>query len=80
MIEASTFHAFSGKSDALVAGLVLLDVWRFVRPLEPGWTWDERNSHVDAVTEPSARIDYIFVGFPTAGQTGKPLTAGLEVA
>jgi endonuclease/exonuclease/phosphatase family metal-dependent hydrolase len=70
-------RALSGKSDPLVPGVSLLDAWWFLNPLEPGWTWDRRNPHVDALNEPSLRIDYIFVGFPGPDRRGRPLTARL---
>jgi endonuclease/exonuclease/phosphatase family metal-dependent hydrolase len=76
-VDFDEIRAFSGKREALVEGLALLDVWPFLHPLEPGWTWDRRNPHVDATNEPSARIDYVFVGFPADGRTGKPIAAGL---
>lgn len=61
-------RALSGRRDPLVEGLVLLDAWEVARPLEPGFTWDRRNPHVLASHEPSGRIDYVFVGFPTSGR------------
>jgi endonuclease/exonuclease/phosphatase family metal-dependent hydrolase len=46
--------------------LVLVDAWRYAGEREPEWTWDRANPHVEATREPSARIDYILVGLPTA--------------
>ena len=76
-VDYDEIRAFSGKSDALVSGLAMLDVWQFVHPLEPRWTWDRRNPHADAVNESSARIDYIFIGVPPDALTGKSIAAGL---
>ena len=52
-----------------VPGLVLIDAWRYADPRDPGWTWDARNPHVAATSEPSARIDYVLVG--QAGPSGR---------
>lgn len=70
-------RAFAGKRDLLVPDLVMLDGWSFVRPHDPGFTWDMRNPHVEATHEPSERIDYLFVGLPTGGGAGRPLEADL---
>ncbi|HZI96825.1 MAG TPA: endonuclease/exonuclease/phosphatase family protein [Actinomycetales bacterium] len=43
-----------------VAGLVLVDAWRWAPDGDPGWTWDRRNPHINS--SPSARIDYVLVG------------------
>jgi endonuclease/exonuclease/phosphatase family metal-dependent hydrolase len=45
-----------------VAGLGLVDVWRYAPPGDPGWTWDPINPHVAAAFDVSARIDYILIG------------------
>jgi endonuclease/exonuclease/phosphatase family metal-dependent hydrolase len=70
-------RALSGKRDALVPGLALMDAWWLLNPREPGWTWDRRNPHVAATGEPSCRIDYVFTGFVTAGRPGRPVSAGV---
>jgi endonuclease/exonuclease/phosphatase family metal-dependent hydrolase len=53
-----------------VPGLVLADTWRYADPPDPGLTWNRVNPHVAASLEPSARIDYIFVGLPGRGGRG----------
>jgi endonuclease/exonuclease/phosphatase family metal-dependent hydrolase len=40
-------------------------------------TWDRRNPYVAATGEPSARIDYVLVGLPTAGGAGRVRSAPL---
>lgn len=70
-------RALAGKRDLLVPDLVLVDAWTFLRPGEMGHTWDRRNPHVEASNEPSARIDYIFVGLADATGAGKPAACGL---
>jgi endonuclease/exonuclease/phosphatase family metal-dependent hydrolase len=50
------------KTVPAVPGLILLDAWRFADPDAREWTWDRRNPAVRATGEPSARIDYIFLG------------------
>jgi endonuclease/exonuclease/phosphatase family metal-dependent hydrolase len=52
-----------------VTGLLLIDTWRYAAPGNQGFTWNRRNPHVAATFEPSARIDYVFVGPP--GPTGQ---------
>jgi endonuclease/exonuclease/phosphatase family metal-dependent hydrolase len=59
------------KTAPVVPGLVLVDAWRYADPVVPGWTWDRRNPNVAATGEPSARIDYVLVGLPTAGGAGR---------
>lgn len=70
-------RALSGKRDALVPDLVVLDAWNLVHPTEPGWTWDRRNPHVLATHGPSARIDYVFVGYPDEDGAGEPMDVWL---
>lgn len=65
------------KTAPAVPGLVLVDAWRYVEPPSAGWTWDRRNPHVMASLEPSARIDYILVGPPSAGARGSVQAARL---
>jgi endonuclease/exonuclease/phosphatase family metal-dependent hydrolase len=59
------------KTAPVVPGLVLVDAWSYADPMTPGWTWDRRNPHVAATGEPSARIDYVLVGLPTATGAGR---------
>lgn len=44
-----------------VAGLTLLDAWRFADPDDPGWTWRRDNPHLSP-GNPDARIDHVLVG------------------
>jgi endonuclease/exonuclease/phosphatase family metal-dependent hydrolase len=59
------------KTAPVVPGLVLVDAWSYADPLASGWTWDRRNPYVAATGEPSARIDYVLVGLPTASGAGR---------
>jgi endonuclease/exonuclease/phosphatase family metal-dependent hydrolase len=59
------------KTSGAVRGLVLVDAWRYADPADPGWTWDRRNPHVEETGEPSARIDYVLVGPPKGGRSGR---------
>lgn len=65
------------KTAPSVPGLVLVDAWRYRDPPSAGWTWNRRNPHVMASREPSARIDYIWVGLPRAGTRGSVRAARL---
>lgn len=60
-----------------VPGQVLIDAWRYTDAVEAGFTWDRANPLVAATFEPSARIDYIFVGRPTSGGRGHIRAAAL---
>lgn len=77
MPDFDEVRAFSGKSAPLLPNFVMLDAWYFVHPLRPGFTWDQANTHVDEAHEPSARIDYVFVGPANNDGVGKALDAGL---
>jgi endonuclease/exonuclease/phosphatase family metal-dependent hydrolase len=59
------------KTTPVVPGLVLVDAWSYADPPASGWTWDRCNPYVAATGEPSARIDYVLVGLPTAGGAGR---------
>ena len=59
------------KTSGAFPGLVLVDAWRYADPSDPGWTWDRKNPHVEATGEPSARIDYVLVGPPHDGRSGR---------
>lgn len=50
------------KTAPAVSGLIFVDAWLYADADTRGWTWDRRNPAVLASGEPSARIDYIFVG------------------
>jgi endonuclease/exonuclease/phosphatase family metal-dependent hydrolase len=65
------------KTTPAAPGLVLVDAWRYADPADPGWTWDRRNPHVASTFEPSARIDHVLVGVPTAGGAGHVRSARL---
>jgi len=47
-----------------VAGLVLLDAWRYAPPDDPGFTWDRRNEYQKHSAIPDSRIDYVLAGLP----------------
>ena len=70
-------RAFAGKSEPLVAGLVMWDAWSYLDPHDPGFTWDRTNPYVEATHEPSGRIDYLFVSPPSTDGRGKPIRSGL---
>jgi len=55
-----------------VPGQIFLDAWRYARPGDLGLTWNAwDNPYVQASFEPSARIDYVFVGPPQVDGTGR---------
>ena len=59
----------------VVPDFVLVDAWRFAADGAEGRTWDRRNPHVARVHQPSARIDYVFVGLPEFSGRGSVLGA-----
>lgn len=65
------------KTAPVVPGLVLVDAWSYADPMAAGWTWDRRNPYVAATGEPSARIDYVLIGVPTADGAGLVRSARL---
>jgi endonuclease/exonuclease/phosphatase family metal-dependent hydrolase len=58
------------KTAPAVPGEVLLDAWEFAEPGAPAATWDPANPYV-APGNPSARIDYVFVGPPGPDGLGR---------
>ena len=60
-----------------VAGLVLLDAWRYARPGDPGFSWDRRNGYQEHSVLPDSRIDYVLVGLPEEADHGRIQTARL---
>jgi endonuclease/exonuclease/phosphatase family metal-dependent hydrolase len=66
-------RALSGKRDALVPGLALVDAWWATNPGEPGYTWDPANP---LIPEPlPSRIDYVFAGFSNRRGALRPTAA-----
>jgi endonuclease/exonuclease/phosphatase family metal-dependent hydrolase len=61
----------------VVTGLLLVDAWRYAAPGDQGFTWSRRNPHVAATFEPSARIDYVFIGPPGPAGQGHVISVGL---
>ena len=61
--DSDEVRRFCGhKTAPMVDGLVVLDLWRYADPVDPGWTWDRENPHVQATREPSSRIDHLLAG------------------
>jgi endonuclease/exonuclease/phosphatase family metal-dependent hydrolase len=60
-----------------VGDLLLIDTWRYAEPGNHGFTWNRRNPYVAATFEPSARIDYVFVGPPGPTGEGHVVSVGL---
>jgi endonuclease/exonuclease/phosphatase family metal-dependent hydrolase len=60
-----------------ITGLLLIDAWRYAEPGDRGLTWNRRNPYVAATFEPSARIDYVFIGPPGPAGKGHVASVGL---
>jgi len=54
-------------TDPAVPGQVLLDVWRYAAPGDPGHTWDRSNGYQTDSVLPDSRIDYVLVGLRRTG-------------
>lgn len=66
--DSDEVRRFCGhKTASMVDGFVVLDLWRYADPADPGWTWDRANPHVLATREPSSRIDHLLAGPTPAG-------------
>lgn len=57
--------------------LVLVDCWRTVHAVDPGFTWDNENPFVAEQLEPTRRIDYVLAGWPKAAGAGHTVSAEL---
>jgi endonuclease/exonuclease/phosphatase family metal-dependent hydrolase len=51
-----------------VEGQILVDLWRYADPADPGFTWSHTNTHHPTRTSPDSRIDYILAGPPRHGR------------
>jgi endonuclease/exonuclease/phosphatase family metal-dependent hydrolase len=60
-----------------IPDLLLIDAWRYAAADDPGLTWNRGNPHVAATFEPSARIDYVFVGPPGPTGQGRVTSVGV---
>jgi endonuclease/exonuclease/phosphatase family metal-dependent hydrolase len=58
-------HAVDGKS------VYFHDAWRVAGSGGDGTTWSNRNRFARLALEPERRIDYVFVGYPTAQGLGR---------
>ncbi|MFC6021929.1 endonuclease/exonuclease/phosphatase family protein [Plantactinospora solaniradicis] len=58
------------KTAPVVPGQVLVDAWEYADPAAPSATWNAANPYTAATFEPSARVDYIYVGLPGPGGLG----------
>ena len=75
--DSDEVRRFCGhKTASMRDGFVMLDLWRYARPDDPGWTWDRANPHVFATREPNSRIDHLLAGPTPAGVM--PATLGIE--
>lgn len=63
--DSDEVRQFAGyKAAPAVPGQVFLDAWEYADPAQPSATWSAANPYVAAGFEPSARVDYIYVGPP----------------
>lgn len=68
--DSEEVRLLTGLSDPPTPGLVFYDAWQVANAHAPGYTWHRSNPYTHAALEPDRRLDYIFVGRPTAQGVG----------
>lgn len=67
--DSDELRLLGGKLTApAVDGQVLIDLWRYADPADPGFTWAHANGHHQVRYLPDGRIDYILAGLPRHGR------------
>ena len=69
--DSDEVRMLTGRSSALVDGLVFTDCWEAVGN-GPGRTWDNANAHVADSAWPNRRLDYLLVSWPRPRPFGNP--------
>ncbi|MDX1514653.1 MAG: endonuclease/exonuclease/phosphatase family protein [Gammaproteobacteria bacterium] len=67
----------TGKRAPPVEGLVFYDAWEAAGEESAGFTWHNANPNAVTALEPNRRLDYLFVGRPSASGSGHVLSARL---
>ena len=75
---AEEIRMMTGRTRPPVEGLVFYDAWEVAGGESPGFTWDNRNTSAMTALEPNRRLDYVFVGKPSADGAGHVTGAVLE--
>jgi endonuclease/exonuclease/phosphatase family metal-dependent hydrolase len=68
--ESDEIRILTGLTAPQVPGQVFYDAWQVDRAHDPGYTWTRANPYTAAALEPDRRLDYVFVGRPTASGVG----------
>lgn len=68
--ESDEIRRLTGLARPPLPGLVFYDAWQVANAHEPGYTWHRSNPYTAAALEPDRRLDYVFVGRPTAEGVG----------
>ena len=74
--DSDEVRRLTGRGAPYVPGLIFSDVWEQIGE-GPGFTWSERNPHVEAPAWPNRRLDYITVAWPRNRPAGNPVATGL---
>ena len=74
--DSDEIRLLTGRSAAVVPGLVFNDCWPQVRD-DPGHTWVGRNPHLADSVWPERRLDYVMVSWPRPAPLGNPVLAFL---
>ncbi|MFA7482067.1 MAG: endonuclease/exonuclease/phosphatase family protein [Vulcanimicrobiota bacterium] len=68
--ESDEIRLLTGLMEPPVPNQVFYDAWQVANAPDPGFTWHRSNIYTAAALEPDRRLDYIFVGRPTATGVG----------
>ncbi len=68
--QSDEIRLLTGLTAPHVPGQVFYDAWQVAHADHPGYTWHRGNPYTAAALEPDRRLDYVFVGRPTASGVG----------
>jgi len=75
--DSDEIRGLTGRSAALVPGLVFTDAWEVAGDGTPGFTWDPANPYLTESIWPYRRLDYVLVSWPRPRGLGRPERAWL---
>ena len=66
--DATEMRYLAGLTSLAGQSVYFQDAWRLGGDGGPGHTWDNRNTYAALSSEPTRRIDYVWVGHPREGR------------